>query len=107
MKLVYIIIYYRVMKVKFIDSSKLTSIQNHSGDSNCCMMVPAAFSSLVLFHHEDLFTTLPGSLVYYQLAPCLVYNDVYVDDHFRMEMVVNVNHMRMCCEHMDDVSLHR
>ena len=67
------------MTVKFIDSSKSTSIENHSGDSKCCMMVLAALSSLALFHNEDVFTTLPGSLLYsmkfsilYQLAPCLV-----------------------------------
>ena len=52
------------MKVKFIDSSKSTSTENHSGDSKCCMMVPAASSSLALFHNEDVFTTLPGSLLY-------------------------------------------
>ena len=34
------------------------------------------------------------------------YNDIYVDDHFQMEMVVNVKRMRMHCKHMDDVSLH-
>ena len=67
------------MKVKFIDSIiveedrlKQINIQNHSGDSNCCMMVPAALSSLALFHHKDVFITLPVSLLYslvYQLAP--------------------------------------
>ena len=31
-----------------MDSSKSTSIENHSRDSNCCMMVPAALSSLAL-----------------------------------------------------------
>ena len=67
------------MKVKFIDSNKSTSIENHSGDSKCCIMVLAALSSLALFHNEDVFTTLPGSLlhsinfsIFYQLAPCLV-----------------------------------
>ena len=34
------------------------------------------------------------------------YNDVYVDDHFQMEMVVNVKRMRIRCKHVDDVSLH-
>ena len=52
------------MKVKFIDSSKSTSIENHSGDSKCCMIVLAALSSLAPFHNEDVFTTLPGSLLY-------------------------------------------
>ena len=33
-------------------------------------------------------------------------SDVYVDDHFQMEMVVNVKHMRMRCKHVDDVLLH-
>ena len=36
-----------------------------------------------------------------------IYNDVYVDDHFQMEMVVNVKRMRMSCKHVDDVSLHK
>ena len=97
--------------VKFIDSSKSTSTKNHSGDSKYCMMVPAALSSLAPFHNEDVFTTLTGSLLYsikfsifYQLAP-VSYNDVYVDDHFQMEMVVNVKRMRMRCKHVDDVSL--
>ena len=52
------------------------------------MMVPAALSSLALFHHKDVFITLPVSLLYslvYQLA------DVYFGDYFQMEMVVNVN----------------
>ena len=62
MKLVYNIIY-RVMKVKSIDSSKSTSIENHSGDLKCYMMVLAALSSLALFHNEDVFITLPGSLL--------------------------------------------
>ena len=33
------------------------------------------------------------------------YNDVYADDHFQMEMVVNVKRMHMSCKHVDDVSL--
>ena len=56
----------------FIDSSKSTSIDNHSIDSNCCMMVPAALSvSLALFHHETFFTTLISSIHIYQLASFL------------------------------------
>ena len=74
------------------------------------MMVLAALSSLALFHNEDGFTTLPGSLLYsikfsIFYAP-VRYNDVYVDDHFQMEMVVNVKRMRMRCKHVDDVLLH-
>ena len=56
----------------FIDSSKSTSIDNHSIDSNCCMMVPAALLSLALFHHETFFTTLISSIHIYQLASFLM-----------------------------------
>ena len=75
----------------------------------------AALSSLALFHNEDVFTTLPGSLLYsikikfsiiFLSASHVSYNDVYVDDYFQMEMVVNVKRMRMRCKHVDDVSLH-
>ena len=49
-------------------------------------MVPAALLSLALSHHETCLHYFAwNSSLYYQLAPgpFLVYNDVYVDDHFQ------------------------
>ena len=58
------------------------------------MMVPAALLSLALSHQETCLHYFAWiSSLYYQLAPApllVQYNDVYVDDHFQMEMVVNV-----------------
>ena len=73
----------------FIDSRKSTSTENHSGDSDSYMMVPAALLSLALSYHET------GILSASTLSSIL-YNDVYVDDHFQMEMVVNVKSHGLC-----------
>ena len=53
----------------------------------------------------DLFYTVQNFLLAISYSPPVSYNDVYVDDHFQMEMVVNVKRMRMRCKHVDDVSL--